>query len=116
MTKQYQVGVAFGLSVLTIILVVVYTAAGYIYVRTSYGFKIGYESAPSDDHELVAWLESHPGVSHVDVYRKDRDLYVFYLISQNLLGQPPLPDVMLFCTTNKYNGAIMVDPHYRDTP
>jgi hypothetical protein len=79
----------------------------FIRMHASIGFSLKAHSMllPADDNELEKWLKSQPGVVPwtVRVRRNHKWLHVSFILSQNLLRNPPLPNLSQACSTMGYS-------------
>jgi hypothetical protein len=58
-----------------------------------YSESATFEELPADDAALENWLGKQPGVVRVYVTRKRNSIEVTWLMSRDLLGHPPIPEL-----------------------
>ncbi len=81
------------------ILFAIYTVIRHtVHVSGSYVVEARFEQMPSDDSAFTDWLRSQPGVvpHTVSVGRfeeGDKLLYVSFIQSRSVAGEPPFPDL-----------------------
>ena len=96
---------------------------GWWYLCSSLYASIGYEveaefaELPPDDTALQAWLKQQPGVIPTLTYVQrtgpsKKVLQVNVVMSRNLLGEPPIPDLEKTCAELGYRGQ---RDRFRDT-
>jgi hypothetical protein len=87
-----------------------------VYASVGYVVEARFEKMPPNDRDLEEWLRSQPGVipHNVMIGRFDdgKLLYVSFMMSRNLAGQPPLPDMNGQVARLGYIGA---DGLFRDS-
>src|SRR4051794_16354665 len=59
-----------------------------------YSFRADFAEMPADDVGLLEWLRRQPGVigRTVSVSREPSAIRVHWIMSRDLLGNPPIPD------------------------
>jgi hypothetical protein len=75
-------------------LVTLYAICDVVKTSIAYSFRADFAEMPADDVGLSDWLRSQPGVIRrtVSVSREPNAIRVHWIMSRNLLGNPPIPD------------------------
>ena len=65
----------------------------------NYRVSARYTRIPLDDDELQNWLRIQPGVvaNTVHLKRNGNEIHIIFIMSQNLNGSPPVPDISHEC-------------------
>lgn len=90
-------------------------AAKNLYASFGYVVEARFSEMPTNDNSLVEWIRSQPGVVRhtVHIGRFESNLlYVTFIQSQNLLGEPPFPNLDAGAKSLGYRGA---DGPFRDS-
>ena len=58
-----------------------------------YAESAEFEQLPADDVALQTWLDQQPGVVRVIIVRNQKSIEVTWIMSQDILGQPPIPEL-----------------------
>lgn len=100
--------------IIAILIFIIVLVVGIQLVRKNLRASLGYAveaqfgHLPTDDTELTAWIQPQPGIVRhtVHVERVGSDgttLRVVFIQSQNLAGEPPLPDLDGACVRFGYS-------------
>lgn len=80
-------------------------------VRASYGYHVRaqFASLPQVDTKLQEWIKAQPGVvapHQVFIWRTNQTVTVFFIMSRNLKGYPPFPNLESACKELGYAGEL----------
>lgn len=81
----------------------------FVQVSVGYSIETDFENMPENDRALKAWLRDQPGVvpRTVHVARPSgKNLFVNFIMSRNLRGQPGVPDLDAACGKLGYGGPV----------
>ncbi|WP_254513994.1 hypothetical protein [Anatilimnocola floriformis] len=82
-----------GLSVVCALSAIVGIGAKAIKPSYGYGIQAKCGRLPADDSSLETWLSAQPGVVRVHVQRENNQVHVIWIMSQDLMRNPPVPDL-----------------------
>jgi hypothetical protein len=81
------------LAVVGILLAAFRVAAPFIRPSVGYGESAEFAEMPADDTALEDWLSKQPGVVRAFVRRDANTIRINWIMSRDLLGDPPLPEL-----------------------
>jgi hypothetical protein len=76
-----------------------------------YGIRAQFAALPANDAALEAWLSARPGVVRVHVIRKKNEIDIIWIMSQDLMRSPPVPDVRAEFEKLGYMNLIAYEKH-----
>lgn len=85
-------------------LAVLVYSIGTIRASRLYCLRADFAHLPADDKRLEQWLKAQPGVvAHtVHLKRESGSLRAWFIMTQNLRGSPPVPDLSHACDSLGY--------------
>lgn len=104
------------IAVVGVLMLMARIAARAVKPSIGYGVRAQFTELPNDDSSLEAWLREQPGVVRVYVNR-DADvnaIRVYWIMSRDLTGSPPAPDLRAKFTQFGYKGITSYDGNWVD--